>query len=65
MENFDSLKKLKPRAREVMMSKIIHQSDSITNKEEHQKHENEANNEAARLGFEKEIKILDGDNTVG
>ena len=58
MENSDSLKKLKPRAREVMMNKIIHQSDSITDKE-HQKHENEVNNEAARLGFEKEIIAMD------
>ena len=61
MENLPSLKKMKPKARQVMMNRITQQSDSIINTEEHQEHENAVNNEAVRLGFEKEIVAMDGD----
>ncbi len=51
------LKKLKPRAKEVMLNRILKQDYPIGSKE-HQEHEDTVNQEAIRLGFENEIREL-------
>ena len=60
-ENWDSLKKMKPKARQVMMNKWTKSTDHAESKE-YQEHETEINNEAIRLGFQKEIEALGGGN---
>ena len=60
-ENWDSLKKMKPKARQVMMNKWTKSTDHAESKE-YQEHEDEVNNEAIRLGFQKEIETLEGGN---
>ena len=57
-ENWDSLKKMKPKARQVMMNKFT-KSTSDPGSKEYQDHEDEVNNEAIRLGFQKEIEALE------
>ena len=57
-ENWDSLKKMKPKARQVMMNKWTKSTDHAESKE-YQEHETEINNEAIRLGFQKEIDALE------
>ena len=57
-ENWDSLKKMKPKARQVMMNKFT-KSTSDPGSKEYQDHEDEVNNEARRLGFQKEIEALE------
>ena len=59
-KNFDELNKMKPKARQVMMNKLTKSTDDADS-EEYQKHEEEVNNEARRLGFEKEIDALEDD----
>ena len=61
MENWDSLKKMKPKARQVMMNKFT-KSTSDPGSKEYQEHEDEVNNEAIRLGFQKEIDTLEASN---
>tara|TARA_B000000460_G_scaffold222022_1_gene174424 strand:- start:38 stop:616 length:579 start_codon:yes stop_codon:yes gene_type:complete len=56
-ENWDSLKKMKPKARQVMMNKFTKSTNGPGSKE-YQEHEDEVNNEAIRLGFQKEIDAL-------
>ena len=58
-ENWDSLKKMKPKARQVMMNKFT-KSTSDPGSMQYQEHEDEVNNEAIRLGFQKEIDALEG-----
>ena len=60
-ENWDSLKKMKPKARQVMMNKWTKSTDHAESKE-YQEHEDEVNNEAIRLGFQKEIDALEVGN---
>ena len=60
-ENWDSLKKMKPKARQVMMNKFT-KSTSGPGSKEYQEHEDEVNNEAIRLGFQKEIDALLAEN---
>ena len=60
-ENWDSLKKMKPKARQVMMNKFTKSTNGPGSKE-YQEHEDEVNNEAIRLGFQKEIEALEGGN---
>ena len=60
-ENWDSLKKMKPKARQVMMNKFT-KSTSGPGSKEYQDHEDEVNNEARRLGFQKEIEALEASN---
>ena len=60
-ENWDSLKKMKPKARQVMMNKWTKSTDHAESKE-YQEHEDEVNNEAIRLGFQKEIDALLAEN---
>ena len=60
-ENWDSLKKMKPKARQVMMNKFT-KSTSGPGSKEYQEHEDEVNNEAIRLGFQKEIDTLEASN---
>ena len=60
-ENWDSLKKMKPKARQVMMNKWTKSTDHAESKE-YQEHETEINNEAIRLGFQKEIDALEASN---
>lgn len=60
-ENWDSLKKMKPKARQVMMNKFT-KSTSGPGSKEYQDHEDEVNNEAIRLGFQKEIEALEVGN---
>ena len=60
-ENWDSLKKMKPKARQVMMNKFT-KSTGDTGSKEYQDHEDEVNNEARRLGFQKEIEALEVGN---
>ena len=54
-ENWDSLKKMKPKARNVMMNKWTNQSNSVPGSEEERELEDNVDNEAIRLGFQKEI----------
>lgn len=58
----ENLKKLKPKARQVRMNQITKQNAAIGTKE-HQEHENNADNEARRLGFDDEIDALNYKNT--
>jgi len=60
-ENWDSLKKMKPKARQVMMNKWTKSTDHAESKE-YQEHEDEVNNEAIRLGFQREIDALEASN---
>ena len=52
------LEKLKPRAQEVMLTRILKHDYPIGSKE-HQEHEDSVNQEAIRLGFENEIRELE------
>ena len=61
LENLDSFKKMKPKARQVMMNKWTKSTDHAESKE-YQEHETEVNNEAIRLGFQKEIDALLAEN---
>ena len=61
LENLDSFKKMKPKARQVMMNKFT-KSTSGPGSKEYQEHEDEVNNEAIRLGFQKEIDTLEASN---
>ena len=60
-ENWDSLKKMKPKARQVMMNKFT-KSTSDPGSMQYQEHEDEVNKEAIRLGFQKEIEALEVGN---
>jgi len=67
LENLDSLKKMKPKARQVMMNKFTKSTSGPDTYEgaeskEYQEHEDEVNNEAIRLGFQKEIDTLEASN---
>ena len=53
----ENLKKLKPKARQVRINQITKQNAAIGTKD-HLEHENNADNEARRLGFVKEIDAL-------
>ena len=55
-ENWDSLKKMKPKARQVMMDKLT--IANVPGSKEYQEHEVDVNNEVIRLGFQKEIEAL-------
>jgi hypothetical protein len=57
-ENRESLKKLKPKARQVKMNQITKQ-DEPTTSSEYAEHEVAVNQEGIRLGFAKEINALD------
>ena len=66
-ENWDSLKKMKPKARQVMMNKFTKSTSGPDTYEgagskEYQEHEDDINNEAIRLGFQKEIDTLEASN---
>ena len=52
------LRKMKPKARQIRMDQLTGQNATIGTRE-HQEHENKANQEAMRLGFSKEIQVLD------
>ena len=56
-ENWDTLKKMKPAARPVMYAKWT-KDNAVLGSKEYQEHEVEVNNEAIRLGFQKEIDAL-------
>lgn len=56
--NLPSLKKMKPKARQVKMNQLTKQ-DAPKTSMEYREHETTVNNEATRLGFEKEIIALD------
>ena len=56
-ENYDSLKKMKPRARQIVFGRWTKNSDDPGSKE-YQEHEVEVNKEGIRLGFQKEIDAL-------
>ena len=58
-ENWDSLQKMKPRARQVMMDKLTKSTSDAGPNQEYLDHEKEVNNEARRLGFQKEIDALE------
>ena len=60
-ENWDSIKKMKPKARQVRMNQLTKSMDDPGSKK-YQEHEAEVNNEAIRLGFQKEIEALEGGN---
>ena len=64
LENLDSFKKMKPKARQVMMNKFT-KSTSGPGSKEHQEHEEEVDNEARRLGFQKEIDALNASKFMG
>ena len=53
-ENSDKLKKMKPKARQVMLNKLA-KSTSNAGSKEHEEYEDMVNNEARRLGFKNEI----------
>ena len=59
-ENWDSLKKMKLKARQATMDQLTY--EGVPGSKEWQKHEEEVDNEARRLGFQKEIDALDGRN---
>ena len=61
MENWDSLKKMKPKARHVRENQLTISMDDPGSKK-YQEHEAEVNNEAIRLGFQKEIDALEVGN---
>ena len=56
-ENWDTLKKMKPAARPVMYAKWT-KDNAVLGSKEYQEHEDDINNEAIRLGFQKEIDAL-------
>ena len=56
-ENWDMLKKMKPAARPVMYDKWT-KANAVLGSKEYQEHEDDINNEAIRLGFQKEIDAL-------
>ena len=62
MENWDSLKKMKPKARLIMENRLTKVMFDEPEGKEYQEHETEVNNEAIRLGFQKEIETLEGGN---
>ena len=62
MENWDSLKKMKPKARLVRENQLTKVMYDEPEGKEYQEHEVEVNNEAIRLGFQKEIEALEGGN---
>ena len=62
MENWDSLKKMKPKARLIMENRLTKVMYDEPEGKEYQEHEVEVNNEAIRLGFQKEIEALGGGN---
>ena len=59
MENWDSLKKMKPKARLIMENRLTKVMYDEPEGKEYQEHETEVNNEAIRLGFQKEIETLE------
>ena len=56
-ENWDMLKKMEPADRPVMYAKWT-KADAVPESKEYQEHEDDINNEAIRLGFQKEIDAL-------
>ena len=62
MENWDSLKKMKPKARLIMENRLTKVMFDEPEGKEYQEHETEVNNEAIRLGFQKEIETLEEGN---
>ena len=62
MENWDSLKKMKPKARLVRENQLTKVMYDEPEGKEYQEHEVEVNNEAIRLGFQKEIDALEASN---
>ena len=62
MENWDSLKKMKPKARLFMENQLTKVMFDEPEGKEYQEHEDEVNNEAIRLGFQKEIDALEVGN---
>ena len=60
-ENWDTLKKMKPAARPVMYDKWT-KANAVLGSKEYQEHEDDVNNEAIRLGFQKEIDALLAEN---
>ena len=62
MENWDSLKKMKPKARSFMENQLTKVMFDEHEGKEYQEHEDEVNNEAIRLGFQKEIDALEVGN---
>ena len=56
-ENWDTLKKMEPADRPVMYAKWT-KADAVPESKEYQEHEDDINNEAIRLGFQKEIDAL-------
>ena len=62
MENWDSLKKMKPKARLIMENRLTKVMFDEPEGKEYQEHETEVNNEAIRLGFQKEIEALEASN---
>ena len=62
MENWDSLKKMKPKARLIMENRLTKVMFDEPEGKEYQEHEVEVNNEAIRLGFQKEIEALEVEN---
>ena len=61
-ENWDSLKKMKPKARHVRENQLTKVMFDEPEGKEYQEHEVEVNNEAIRLGFQKEIDALEVGN---
>ena len=60
-ENWDSIKKMKPKARQVRMNQLTKSMDDPGSKK-YQEHEAEVNNVAIGLGFQKEIDALEVEN---
>ena len=60
-ENWDSIKKMKPKARQVRMNQLTKSMDDPGSKK-YQEHEAEVNNVAIGLGFQKEIDALEVGN---
>ena len=61
-ENWDSIKKMKPKARQVRMNQLTKVMYDEPEGKKYQEHEDEVNNEAIRLGFQKEIDALEVGN---
>jgi len=57
-ENWDSFKKMKPKAIMVMMDKLTNAGAGDFESKEYREHEDNINNECIRLGFQKEIDAL-------
>jgi len=62
-ENWDSLKKMKPKAMQATMDQLTY--EGVPESKEWQKHEEEVDNEARRLGFQKEIDALNASKFMG